>query len=506
MSSSAAKQSQPSTEYVGTRPSKLSLQQLHEKKLSIHGQSTNEQKDAIVDALGGIDKILQDFVWPSDAMIHDDVMDKVEQIIANPHMCKHPHSATLTKTISRSVSLVEDMDNAHHPIKYEFNDEDMILYKLFNKKLSNKIRIIINSKITKILLASIFIVCLLIPLALRSTNVISEALCYQISSIFYWFSGLYLFLWFLFANVVALKMLSKEFIFWFKMLYLVIYLATTALVDYLKGLPLIFICSQIAMIAFLLSLTMITDAMNMSQSAKAFLTAFGLALFASNMVIGQQASFHRLPFYAQSDVQIPSALGFETITFNLVDLSMNAAQVLALFSFKQLVAAIRKPGHASIFKINPLIIYKDHEETIWSMRKLIFVKIGIIAYLGLGVVVGVARIFLGIRAKILWALVPFAEVLGICCLIQGSKKAFYIACIAMLFGGFLAYFGAILFEWEATTSVSFLLWIGLIVTHRLQVCTETLTFLLPCKFVLTNANKNRLIVIKHSRLIILIKQ
>merc|ERR1712173_282470 len=179
---------------------------------------------------------------------------------------------------------------------------------------------------------------------------------------------------------------------------------------------------------------MITDAMNISQSAKVFSTAFALAMFANSMVWRQQDSFHRSQVYKDANIVIPSLhfelwsiVNFELdpIYFNLFDLSMYASQVLAIFALKQLIAIVRKPNSATIIKRVPLLIYKGNEEKkVWSLKKLKIAKIALIAWLCVGFLVGGAQMRL-VKEKILGAFALFAMVLTICFLIKGSKMAFY---------------------------------------------------------------------------------
>ena len=472
MSYSCANQtasSHTSDESIGSKASNCSLQQLHAKQLLIYGQSCKEQQDAIVNALGGIDTILQTFIWTSDAKIDDDTTANLKHIITNPHLCKQ--SFPTKQTIARSNTIDEDHGDGPMSIKYEFNDDDMILFKLFNKRRANKIKSMISSKITIIILVFIFCVAA-IPSAFYFANIISLRLMGPLTSIFFSFFALYLFLCLLCANTVALKLLTKEFVFWFKMFYFCMYLATGIWIELLNTskTPLILIYPSIPFVTALLTLTMIIDAINISQPFKVMLTVFAVAQFANGMLTRQQQSFHRLPIYAQSDVQIPSLFEYDRITINLVDLSKDTCQVLAIFSFKQLIAAIRKPDKAAVIKINPLIIYNDREKrSIWSMRKLKSAQIALIGWLCLLFVGFCAQIFLDVKGMFLLALVLFAMLLAICCLIQGSKGAFYCACIATLFDAFIYCVGVILFEWDPILPGFHLLNFGLIVMYRIQL-------------------------------------
>merc|ERR1719411_125761 len=93
------------------------------------------------------------------------------------------------------------------------------------------------------------------------------------------------------------------------------------------------------MITLLLTLTMMIDAMNIPQYVKILLTTIALPMF-----------------------------GFAPITFNLIDLGMNAAQVLAIFSIKQLYAAIRKPDKGAILKVKPMIIYESRRVSMYKKK------------------------------------------------------------------------------------------------------------------------------------------
>merc|ERR1712048_1275957 len=99
---------------------------------------------------------------------------------------------------------------------------------------------------------------------------------------------------------------------------------------------------------------------------------------------------------------------------------MNAAYVLALFSLKQLFAAILKPNNAAIIKSFPLLIYKDgQDKTAWSLEKLKFMKMALVGWLCFIFMNGAAQMLLGLKGKILEALGLFATAIAICCVIKG---------------------------------------------------------------------------------------
>merc|ERR1719410_1537205 len=154
---------------------------------------------------------------------------------------------------------------------------------------------------------------------------------------------------------------------------------------------------MLLMKSLLLILTMIPDAMHISQTAKIFLATLASSWFASAWLERQHQSFHRSDIYHDLDYETPSLFGFDPITFNLIDLGMNAAQVLTLFSLKQLYAAIREPDKGAIIKITPLIIYKDsaNKEKKPSNSKLRMALIALICWLGVVFMVGVVQIVRG---------------------------------------------------------------------------------------------------------------
>ena len=74
-------------EEANTKTNKLSLQKLHEAQISIYGSSTKDQKDAIIEALGGADQILTSLL-KSNAIIEQNKLDSLNNIFENPDTTK----------------------------------------------------------------------------------------------------------------------------------------------------------------------------------------------------------------------------------------------------------------------------------------------------------------------------------------------------------------------------------------------------------------------------------
>eukprot|EP01083_Nonionella_stella_P145850 457933_1 len=103
-----------STEH--TPVSKELLANLHRRQLT-NGKTNNAHQESIVDALGGIDVILQHF-FTSNVVLDEQQLRSLHRIIANT-----PHKTTQTSTIN-AVSQPQDYKIT---LSYTFKDKDSFL-------------------------------------------------------------------------------------------------------------------------------------------------------------------------------------------------------------------------------------------------------------------------------------------------------------------------------------------------------------------------------------------
>merc|ERR1712228_1018677 len=149
---------------------------------------------------------------------------------------------------------------------------------------------VVYSKKTAILLAIIFLFFEVLPIVFA--GLLSDEIYSVFRAINFLFLFFYCFGWILTANKEAMKLIFGEFVFWFKMIYLIIFLVTSAWIDNLNGWPIYFMIAAFLFDALLFTLTIITDALNLSQTSKILLTAWALGRFAQAMLYFQQASFY----------------------------------------------------------------------------------------------------------------------------------------------------------------------------------------------------------------------
>ena len=415
------------------KPTKALLQQLHDKQLSTFGPSSKEQKDAIVDALGGVDELLQ-CIWSSDIAIDEERLERLEHIIGNPHIYHH-HAAT-NYAFSRDPPGMETFDLNNKLIKYEFVDDDMILYRLFNKRRAKKIKSILISNKTFILLVSSFVfIQSLSVLHITFGNANELTVWGLLIFIGYWLLFSIPFLMFMIglllcANIKALKMLSTEFVFLFKMFYLMQFVVGNTYCDSFSGKWVAIVNVNTGLQASsLLILAMITDALSIPHRIKIFFTIYAVAGFATHVVKYRRISFYKEDLYEQSNISIPNLFGFDPVHTNAVDMTGKAAQVLVIFTAKQLYTMMFKPDKAVSIRIKPSIIYQDreHMHNFWNGHELKAFKFFLIIVFSIPIIFCCIALVYNDRGYgiILIVYILFALVMAIIMLFIGSVKSSY---------------------------------------------------------------------------------
>eukprot|EP01083_Nonionella_stella_P317104 1153064_1 len=120
--------------------SKVLLATIHCRQLK-NGKTNNVHQEPIVDALGGIDVILQ-HLFASNVALDEQQLDSLHRIIANTSHKNQPHS-----TINAVSQPPED--KRHVTLTYTFKDEDCFLFYIFGQQKGAKILHILNGKIIK---------------------------------------------------------------------------------------------------------------------------------------------------------------------------------------------------------------------------------------------------------------------------------------------------------------------------------------------------------------------
>merc|ERR1712228_1004399 len=170
----------------------------------------------------------------------------------------------------------------------------------------------------------------------------------------------------------------------------------------------------------------ITDALNLSQTSKILLTAYALGVFAQYMLLYHFASFYQTTEYNQASITIPNPFGSNPLHFNIVDFAYQSAQILAIFSAKQIFAVVRNPNKASIIKKNPFLIFEDREDADVNVKNIRMWKIISIAYWIIGLLME-SVLLATYKGKVLLIICILLNIIVICLQMAGSIKALYTA-------------------------------------------------------------------------------
>eukprot|EP01083_Nonionella_stella_P189947 703556_1 len=206
-----------------TQISKQLLENVHRRQLT-NGESNNVHQEAIIETLGGIDGILQ-HLFTSNVVLDQQQLDSLHHIITNAS-----HKNQQTTTIN-AVSQQQEDNTYHHAFTYTFKDEDSLLFTIFGQESGSKILHVLNGKIVKgvsVLLLSVFVVLLM----LHGIYGLWDAYIAYLSAVSL-FSSIYIFGWILYSNKEAMKLLLKQFEFWFKIFYLIQYLSANAIIQHM---------------------------------------------------------------------------------------------------------------------------------------------------------------------------------------------------------------------------------------------------------------------------------
>ena len=454
-------------------PSKVSLLKLHEDQLSIYGSSTKEQKDAILRALGGADEVLRALLT-SDALINDEQLKALHQIISNPR----GHSDSQSRE-SKMVRASKMEHKGYKPaIKLVFYDRDMLLFTVFNRRRATKVKSILYSTKMNIFVFICLFLFYILPTALHAAGVLSwnARLPYVIiSNIFLFFYSIG---WILTANKEAMKLICRQFVFLMKMGYLIIWLAASAWISYLQGYPVYYICIYLLYYAALFTLIMITDALSISQTSRIMLNIWALGVFTGYTVWYQQSALYQSELYSKADVFISRRLGFDSMRINVLDICANSVQILALFSLKQIYSSIRHPNKGSLIKISPLIIYEDRkklEDKDRSRKTARMWRLISTVYWSFGLVFG-SLVLLPLDGGVFILIILSLVFIIWCSHFIGSSKALYVSNKIFFVLIPLMIIGSYLFEWSSILISGCFFGFGFLAVYTIKVKTSPVLY------------------------------
>eukprot|EP01083_Nonionella_stella_P299336 1016265_1 len=346
-----------------TPVSKKLLMNIHRRQL-MNGRKNNVHQDAIVDALGGIDVILQHF-FTSDVVLDEQQLDSLHRIITNT---THTNKQTTINTVSRPQ---EDKAQIMPTLTYTFKDEDSLLFTIFGEENGAKILHILSGKII-ICVLSVLFGLFVIAFFLGTFSVVSWDVANAFLVVFYLFCSMYIIMWILYANKEAMKLLFRQFVFWFKIWYLIMYLVVNAIIRHLDDTHPYLNCAVSIFYAALLFIVMIFDAINTSKSTKIIISSFAVGMFAlrTSRIMVNTFYADQWDVYDQAIVTFNIPYVDDKARISIVDMCSNAAQILAIFLFRQLISIIWNPNKALVIATKPFIEYENNKETTPTRRSL----------------------------------------------------------------------------------------------------------------------------------------
>eukprot|EP01084_Bolivina_argentea_P184455 318116_1 len=124
--------------------SKQLLYTIHNQQMQ-QGISVSEHREQIMDILGGIDPLLNVFL-KSEYKMNDSQIRQIHQLLVSK-------SNNISHNNNSAQPQLEDRHDIQlSNLKLRFYDQDMILYKIFNKSKSNFIIKLLTNRIIKVIL------------------------------------------------------------------------------------------------------------------------------------------------------------------------------------------------------------------------------------------------------------------------------------------------------------------------------------------------------------------
>ena len=420
---------------------KSSLETLHRNCVRDIGSLSSQKQKEIINSFGGFDEMLYK-IWVSDIVLRQQQLNSLHHIMS---------------------STQADANN-DQTITFAFKDEDILLFDkhISSKETALKIMRILKSNITKAIL--VLILLLGVAMGIISLYVHPSYGPYLLNSftvVMYSSFALYLVGWILCVNKEAIKILSTQFEFWFKLFYLILF--TSAHISWQIFVDDLVLEADGLFTAVFLCLVMMFDALNISQTHKIMLSSIAFALFFWGTLDAQKLIFYDADAYQQATVHIPDHFGFGSMRINLLDIIANSGQILAIFFFKQMVFSIARPDKAAVIKVVPDLVYTDRIIRAPTSRTVKYWQCISCSYWIFWIIV----ILMGVSES---ANVTFEHILYVGCMIMivssliagcMSIKFVYFGIGMILLTIFLAFFSALLFDSDGAPFIGFICVFGL---------------------------------------------
>eukprot|EP01083_Nonionella_stella_P299330 1016255_1 len=452
-----------------TPVSKKLLMNIHRRQL-MNGRKNNVHQDAIVDALGGIDVILQHF-FTSDVVLDEQQLDSLHRIITNT---THTNKQTTINTVSRPQ---EDKAQIMPTLTYTFKDEDSLLFTIFGEENGAKILHILSGKII-ICVLSVLFGLFVIAFFLGTFSVVSWDVANAFLVVFYLFCSMYIIMWILYANKEAMKLLFRQFVFWFKIWYLIMYLVVNAIIRHLDDTHPYLNCAVSIFYAALLFIVMIFDAINTRKFIKIIISSLAVGIFAVRTLEIMLRSFYvdQWDIYDRSIMTVDIPYVDDKARISIVDMCSNAAQILAIFLFKQLISIIGNPNKALVITTKPLIEYANNKETSPTIKNVKIWRRGTIVFWAMGLLFCIVWALLALWNEeshvvhiTLWIMFIVILIIGLCVVTVAPSKFHWILHIIVLVEVFIFGFLILLFGFPLQVVLGILIQFGVTAVYTLKV-------------------------------------
>ena len=344
-----------------TKITKTLLYHMHQQKLQ-NGQNNIYHTTRLVNILGGIDLILEDYLSQSNTILPLDQqqLDGIHQVLFKEQQPDKYEQQGKLFQVTRLDSIKKTNDKNTKVRKkyksdefyYEFYDSDTYLNSIFPLTLASSIVKYTHFPITQVIMVITPLVYMILFVSMFDT--LLYAIYTIIVTAFLWIP--YCSFWILGSNKVALKLVHKNFEYWFKIVYGIIYVASSFCNyfilhwDDFKHVELMFVGRLFINIATILAVACIssTDAVYLSKKWRIIASGSYAALFTAISISLQ------IQGYQQEDDSVIFIT--DNLGFSLLQSQINAGRIIAIFFWKQTIQTIRKKGSRCVLlKYSPYI-------------------------------------------------------------------------------------------------------------------------------------------------------
>ena len=322
---------------------------LHKETLS--NPKTTENIQDIIDAIGGIDKILDDYLTTPQLKLPDTQLNKIHQILSSTDTNQAISQVTINKSGNNphKDSSLED-NNDPNTLYYTFSDKDTYLHLILGYKKAERVKSILHSKLCQIIVTLTAMSYLLFrqiaPDTLFSIYIIA---C---NILIWWPFGI---AWITSSNIKGFKLIIWTFEFWFKVVYAIIcgslqiYYFTVSdrysnwQYPILGQLSTAFVGIDLIGIVIIISLF---DALNTNRFYKMSIAGF------FGLVVTFLSITTQLALDPENDDSVVSIVGRKISLWTLI---ISTWRILAIFSWKQAIStylATRKSKNKSVMIVN----------------------------------------------------------------------------------------------------------------------------------------------------------